>query len=261
MCQMFGGPSVQEEQNADQTQSFADLLKGNFSTEFQGQQKALGTLQNYVQRIATGDTGRGFSPELHADLAGQIVNAGAAQARNTTQAVQNAGAGQTFNGSTDSSGLARTRGTALQLKEQASSAAAGQTSAGLANLDIADIQAGKQDLLNATNAQKGVVDAYNPTAYAQLAGGEMKQAGEDYTHINQEKTQKAQAIAKLAMSAITTGATGAIGGIGALGAGESFGVGVSDFAGGFGNALSGGANPFSINPGGGGGDQGTGQPG
>jgi hypothetical protein len=242
MCQMFGGPSVQEEQNADQTQSFANVLNSDFSTQFQGQQNALGVLQNYTQRIATGDTGRGFSPELHADLANQIVNQGAANARNITQATQNAGAGQIFQGSTDTSGLARARGTSLQLKEQALSGAANQTATGLNNLNIADVNAGRENLLNATTQQQGVVKKFDPTSYARLAGGELQQAGADYTHINQEKTEKAQAIAKLAMSAVTMAATGGIGGIAGMGA---MGGGFGGFLKAGANALSGGANPFS----------------
>jgi hypothetical protein len=253
MCQMFGGPSVQEEQNADQTQSFANMLQTDFSTQFKGQADAQNVLQNYVQRIATGDTGRGYSPELHQDLTNQIVQQGAANARNVTQAAQDRGAGQIFaggaqgQGGTDSSGLARAGGIARQIGQQAQSAAANQTAAGLNQMNIADVNAGRENLMNATSQQQNVVRAFDPTKYAQLAGGEMQQAGSDYTHINQEKTQKAQAIAKLAMSAITTAATGGIGGIGALGAGESLGEGLSDFGGGAMNALSGGANPFSIN--------------
>lgn len=247
MCLMFGGPSKQEEANADQTQGFANTLQDYTSTEFKGQQDAINTLKTLNQRIATGDTGYGFSPQLNADLVGQIVSRGAAQAANVTQAAQDAGAGQVFGGATDASGLARTRGTARQLREQAQSAAATSTSNQLAAEDIANINAGRENVLNAANQQQNIVRAYNPTAYAQLAGGEMAQAGSDYTHIQQEKVQKAQAIGKLVMSAITTAATAGIGGIAGMG---DMGGGFSGFAKAGLNALSGGANPFSAPDGG-----------
>jgi len=244
MCDFFGGPSKQEETNADQTQSFANTLQGSYSTEFQEQQGALNTLNTLNQRIATGDTGYGFSPTLNADLTSQIQNRGAAEAQNLTQSAMNARAGQVFGGpsGTDSSGLARASGITSQLREMAQSKAATDTSNQLAQENIANINAGRENITNAANQEQNIVRAYNPAAYAQLAGSELSQAGQDYKNIQAEKVAKAQAIGKLALSAVTSAATFGMGGLGAMGPG----AGIGQFFKGGVNALSGGANPFSI---------------
>lgn len=249
MCNFFGGPSQQEENVADQTQTFGNTLQADLSQQFQGQENAINTLQTLQQRIATGDTGAGFSPQENAAMVSQIQNQGAAQARNVTQAANATGGGEF-----SETGLQRA--TQQQLKEQAQSNASAQTSNALEQETQQNYAVGRQNASTAANVEANIVKSYNPEAFAQLAGSNLStQFGQAQT-INAQNIAKAQAIGNLALSGITSAATFGVGGLTSLGSGEGVGEGLSDFFGGGMNALS-GQNMFSVNPGGGGTSSGT----
>lgn len=245
MCDLFGGPSQQEESISGQQSSLASQLSATYNEQLAGQTDALTKLNAQVSRIQSGETGPGFGGAENAARISNIVNQGGALARNTTQAVQDRGAGQVFGGEGDSSGLARTSAINKQIGEQAASTAGAQTSNALINEQAENYQQGRTNAAQAVSGFDALAGKYNPLGFGQAAGSELSSAYGTAKDIQQQKVAKAQAIAKLVGSAVTSAATFGIGGIGALGAGESLGEGVGDFFKGGTNAVS-GQNLFGI---------------
>jgi hypothetical protein len=221
------GPSSQEEGLQASSSSFANTLQGAYSTLFPQQQATLAQLNSKLSQISSGETGPGFSGAEDAARTSQIVNQGAADARNVTQAVQDRGAGQVFGGEGDSSGLARTSAINKQVQEQASSAAAGRTSNALTNLTAENYAQGRENAKVAANGFDILAGLQNPTPYANEAISENSQSFGQADKINQEKNQMQSDIAGLVTGVAKTGlglATGGISNLFGIGGGGSTGA-------------------------------------
>jgi hypothetical protein len=229
MCNLFGGPSDEEQGLEAQGSALSKTLTADFTQRFNQQTDVLSQLQSEISKIQSGQTGPGFSAaELNARTS-QIVNQAGANARNVEQAEANQGAGQVFAGASDSSGLARASAIRQQLTGEATSAAENQKSAALENLTASNYEQGR---INADKTAGGLATLsgqLNPTTYSQQAGQMIGQTFSQADKINQEQIARSQAIAGLVEKGVMGAATFGMGGIANLGAGESFGEGVGDF--------------------------------
>jgi hypothetical protein len=226
MCDMFGGPSQQEESLGAQQSSLAGDLTAAYHQQLAGQTDALTKLNAQVSRIQSGETGPGFGGSENAARISEIVNQGAALSRNTTQAAQDRGAGQVFGGASDSSGLARTSAINKQISEEGSAIAGAQTSNALIKEQADNFSQGRTNASAAASGFDALAGKYNPLGFAGAAGNEDQAAFNTANTIQQQKVAKAQAIAKLIGSAVTTVATGGIGG---LAGGAALGGGLGGF--------------------------------
>ncbi len=244
MCDLFGGPSKQEEQLGGQEMGLSATMMGQFSQQYAQQQTALNNLKTTIGKLASGQTGMGFGAQENALYRGQIISGGGAAARNAQQAWQNQNAGQVFSGAQATSGLRS--GIAKQIGAQISTGAAESTQQQLNQETLQNIQQGRANAVQTAATQAGLAQMYNPLAYASGASSSEQAAFGQEHQINVEQQEKAQAIAGLAERGISMAAGGIAGG---LGAGGGFGDTLKGFAGG---AL-GDSGMFLQAPGGGGG--------
>lgn len=215
MC-TFGGPSSSEQTIAGQESSLGETLRGNYNTVFGEDQATLQALNSQLSQIRTGQTGLGFSAAEQSAREGQIINQGAANARNATQAAQDFGAGKTFNGSTDSSGLARTSGINQQIRETAQSQAETQTAGALTNLTAENYGQGRANADRSAAGLATLAGLENPNPVASAAGSELGSAFGSAKSIQDQKIAETQGAIGLATS---IGLDAATFGAGALGGG------------------------------------------
>jgi hypothetical protein len=229
------GPSPEEETISGEQSSLASTLRGNYNTVFGEQQQTMDQLNSTLNKISTGDTGLGFSAAEDAARQSQIINQGAANARNATQAAEDFSAGKTFNGSTDSSGLARTGGIAQQVRETAQSQADTNTANQLTKLTAANYDQGRANVDRTAAGLATLAQIQNPNPVAGAAGSELNSAFGSADKINQENNAVEADIAGAVTGAAKTGLSFASGGLSNLGPGS----GVGDFFSGGLNALAG----------------------
>lgn len=226
MCNMFGGPSDQEKSTLQSQTQLADALWSNFNQQYQQQQGVLSQLQTQIGRIQSGQTGPGFSGEENADRIALIRNTTAAEARNAVQAARSVGAGSQVSptgGMTRQSGINQQTGGQIYAKIGAAGANA------LIAENAENFAQGRENAYRTVGGLQALSGQYNPAAYSGQEEGALGQEFQMADKVQQEETQRSQAIfgaaTKLALGAATFG----VGGIGALGAGESFGEGAGDF--------------------------------
>jgi hypothetical protein len=199
MC-TFGGPSSTEEMIAGQESSLASTLRGNYNTVFGEQQDTMKALDSQLRQIRTGQTGLGFSAAEQSVREAQIINQGGANARNAAQAAQDFGAGKTFNGSTDSSGLARQSGINQQIRETAQSQAETQTANQLTNLTAENYGQGRENAARSAAGLATLAGLENPNPAASAAGSELGAAFGSAEKIQQAKIAETQGAIGLATS-------------------------------------------------------------
>jgi len=210
-CDLFGGPSKQEEQLGSQETSLSGTMMSQFQQQYAQQQTALKNLQTTIGKLATGQTGMGFGAQENALYRGQITAGGGAAARNAQQAWQNQNAGQVFSGAQATSGLRS--GIAKQVGAQINTGAAESTQQQLNAETLANIQQGRSNAAQTASMESGLAQLYNPLAYASGASSTEQAAFGQEHQINVEQQQKAQAIAALAEKGISMGAGAIAGGI------------------------------------------------
>lgn len=238
MCDLFGGPSQGEQTAYQETSALSQSLLSNFRQQYAQQQSTLGQLEGEISRIQTGQTGPGFSGEENAALRSEIVNQGAAAARNAIQANRSVGSGATGT---------LTSGINAQVEGQIGAITGTDTANQLLKETTANYAQGRENAIRAASAFQTMYNSFNPTAYAGMAGQELGQQFTEADKINQEKIARSQAIAGLVEKVGLGAATFGAGGIAALGSGESFGEGLGDFFKGGMNASFG--TNFGINSG------------
>jgi hypothetical protein len=229
------GPSSEEETISGEQSNLASTLKANYNTVFGEQQQTMDQLNSTLNKISTGQTGLGFSAAEDAARQSQIINQGAASARNATQAAQDFAAGHTFNGSTDSSGLARESGINQQIRETAQSQADTNTANQLTKLTAANYDQGRANVDRTAAGLATLAQIQNPNPVAGAAGSELNSAFGSADKINQENNAVEADIAGAVTGAAKTGLSFASGGLSNLGPGS----GVGDFFTGGLNALAG----------------------
>lgn len=235
MCNMFGGPSSEEERLQAESSSLSRSLAANYQKEFSQQQDALARLNVQIGKISNGDTGLGFSAQEDSARRGQIESNAGAEARNITQAVQDQGAGQVFNGQTDSSGLGRASAVRQQLNEEATAHAETQKSNALYNEVAANYDQGRRNASATAAGLDSLAGRYNPGQYASESLSANQASFGQADKINQEKIAKSQAIAGLIQKGVMTAATFGMGAATGL-----EGTGGEGFFGKIGDAFKGG---------------------
>lgn len=220
MCEMFGGPSAQEESTLGQTSALSSSLLSNYRQQYSQQQDVLGRLQGQISRIQSGQTGPGFSGEENAARTSQIINSGAAASRNAIQAARSVGNGAT---GTLTSGINQ------QVEGQIGAVTGANTSNALLKEQSDNFAQGRQNAITSASALQTLSGDYNPAGYASQAGNELGAQFKEATQIQQEKIARSQAIAGLVEKVGMGAATFGMGGVAALGSGESFGEGIGDF--------------------------------
>ncbi len=127
------GPTNSEYGLQASSSAFANLLQSTFKTSLGNQNTALARLNSVISQIQGGTSVPGYGAAENAARRGEIINTGAAAARNAEQAVANAGAGQTF-GSTDS-------GRTSAVRQAINAGIEGRASANTANMLSAETAA------------------------------------------------------------------------------------------------------------------------
>lgn len=211
MCDLFGGPSKQEEQLGGQEMNLSASMLKQYQQQYAQQQTALTNLTASISKLATGQTGMGFGAQENALYRGQIISGGGAAGRNAMQAWQNQQAGQVFRGEGTTSGLRS--GIAKQIGAQINTGAAESTQQQLNAETLANIKQGRENTLESTKMESGLAQLYNPLAYASGASSTEQAAFGQEHEINVEQMQKAQAIAGLVEKGVSMAAGGIAGGI------------------------------------------------
>ncbi len=248
LASMFGGPSPSEKQIEGQTQSFGQVLQGNYNTEFANENQTLANLQTQIGREESGNMGPGWGTAENAAITSNIINQGAAAAANAEQRAQDVGAGQVFGGIGSTSGL--NRGSAITGQRNAAIASAAATST--ANqLNAATIKNYEQGVLNTQQSIAGLGALAGHQGA--LAGGAMsgslsadQQAFGEAKTIQEQRAQETQGILKAVESGVGVLAGGVAGGLGA-------GGGFLDTLKGVAGGAMGDTGMFLQNPSGGGG--------
>lgn len=202
------GPSSAEKSLQQQSQSFASLLQGNYSTLFGNQLGVLNSIKSALSPIlAAGPSQQGFSAaELAARNTAAISNAGAAS-RNAQQAVGNFTAGRGGGG-----GTGILSGVDAQLKTAVASSSANQLATEQNKITAENYATGRENYWRAQGGMDQLAAGYSPNA---AQGGAINANQESFGEaktIQDQKMQEAQAIA----GGVTGIASMAIGGVGNL---------------------------------------------
>jgi len=228
-----GGPSHAMENVASHQQSLADSLFANYQERYADQTDLLKSLRNsYMPLVAAGPNQQGFSSPVLATLNTQILNSGAAAARNARQAAGNFTAGQN-----NTSGL--TSGITRQINSSINSQAANQVAGAQANLTQKNYELGRDNYFRSVGGMQALAGEENPGQFADLSGSNLNSSYKEQSQINDEKNAQKAALAGGIVSLATDVATAGLGGFANLGPGESFSEGLSDFGKGAFGALSG----------------------
>jgi len=229
MCNMFGGPTGGEEGLAGQSTNLAATLGANFSQNYANQEATLKRLGATINMIQSGQTGPGFSSMEDNAFKTNIINQGAAAARNAEQATADKfagqGGGQLVGGSTAATGAAR------QVAGQIASTTGAATSNALINEQAANFQQGRTNAIQTESALQAIQGDFGAAAGSALTGEETQNqmAYKQQSDIQAQEVARSQAIAGL----VTKGIGGVIGGIaGAGAAGGGFMDTLKGFAGG-----------------------------
>jgi hypothetical protein len=206
------------------------------------QDAALQSLGREIMAIQTGQTGPGMSGSEYAARQSQIIDQGAADTRNAIQAERDRRAGITAG---DSSGLSREIATQSALEAGITAMGQARTAGQQQQLLGEDYALGRENARAAAAGYQTLAGEYDPTRFFSAAESGYGQQFQVEDKIRQEQIAASQAKMGMITKGIMTAATAGMGGFAALGAGESFGEGLSDFAGGAFNAMS-GTDAFSI---------------
>lgn len=185
------GPSSQEQQLANQGQSFSEMLQGNYGTLFGDQQGVLNSINKSLSPIlAAGPSQQGFSAQERAALNTQAINSAGAASRNAQQAVGNFTAGQGGGGST---GILS--GVTGQLKSAVASQAEGQLATAQNQITQADFAQGSSNYWKAQGGMDALAQGYSPNAAQTGAISSNQNAFGEANQIQTQKNQEQQAIA------------------------------------------------------------------
>jgi hypothetical protein len=164
------GPTSEEKGLSAQDSDLSGTLNAHYEKAFGDQMDSLNMLKSTISRIQSGTTGPGFSADELAARTGQIVNQAGANARNVQQLEANQGAGQTFGGSSDSSGLARSSAIRRQLTGEAASAGENQKAGALENLTAENYATGRMNADKTAAGLESLSGAYGGAANSSLSG-------------------------------------------------------------------------------------------
>lgn len=184
MCNFFGGASSAEQGNAAAETSLAKSLQADFGTRFGEQSKTMQDLTSVISQIQSGNTGPGFGATEEAARTSNIINQGAAEARNVSQAVADKGAGQAFGN--NSSGQASA--IRAQLNQKALSAASADTSNALIKNTAENYQQGRINASQTAGGLEQLAGIENPEAFASGASAANTSAFQMNDKINQENS-------------------------------------------------------------------------
>jgi hypothetical protein len=241
MSQCFGGPTSTEKGLQGQSENLSETLSANAATEFGEQQGTIKDINAQLSRLESGQTGPGFGAQEEAANVAGIENNAGAMARNVTQAVQNQNAGQTFQGSGDTSGLGRTSAIRQQIGEEAKSSAAGQEANALNANTAANFATGRAETVQTIGGLDALSGQENPNAaYSEATNANSTSFGEAKT-IQEQQQEKDAAIAGLVTGGLGLGADFLTGGI----AGAAGGGGIGGFFKGGLKGLSGQSGSYS----------------
>jgi hypothetical protein len=210
MCDLntlMGGPSgpTNAEKGAQaQSSSMAQTLSSNYSQAFAGQTTALQGLNRQVMKFTTGATGRGFDPAEAAAKRAEIVNNTAAGERNAQQASQNQGAGQSFEGHGDSSGLARDAAVRQQIGGEIGAMGENAKSSALNNETAQDFQQGRANTKEAMTGFDALAGQYGSAAHSSMVGAQEANDSsfKEATQIHQEQDAASGGLGKLIMKGV-----------------------------------------------------------
>src|SRR5580692_5121730 len=221
---MFGGSDSQENNIASSSQSFTNMLQGNYASNYNKQSALLGQYAQDAEQLVNGTLPnvQGFSAPTLAGLNTAAINSAGAQARNVEQAVGTGIAGEGGGG-----GSGQTTGAQQQLKEAAASQAAGTLATNLSNINLNNYASGRQQQLAGISTLGNAAAQYSPTSYANPAISSGQNAFGEANTINTQNNQEAQAIG----GTIESGIEAAAGGFGNLDmtGGSTFGEQVGNF--------------------------------
>src|SRR5579863_8468066 len=156
------GPSSQENQLQQQSQSFASMLQGNYSTLFGNQLDVLNNINKSLSPIlAAGPSQQGFSAQELAALNTQAINSAGAASRNAQQAVGNFTAGRGGGG-----GTGILSGVDAQLKSAVASSSENQLATAQNNITQANYNQGNANYWRAEGGMDQLAAGYSPNAAA-----------------------------------------------------------------------------------------------
>lgn len=228
------GPSAGETAAANAEAGFAQTMVQTFNTQLANQTATLGQINTNLQNLAAGNTPMGFSAADLSRLRGGAVTNTAQLFRNAMQRVSTTLAGQGGGGSS-----ALTSGVQQQIFGDIAAQAAGKEAEQLTNIDLSNIQLGRENLLAATTGLEKMAELQSPEAYAGEAGSTLAKSFDAQHTMSMER---AQALADIG-GAITGGisaATGLAGGIGKAFSGVKSGMSaMANVGGGFGTPEAG----------------------
>jgi hypothetical protein len=185
------GPSSQEQQLANQGQSFASMLQGNYATLFGQQQDVLNSINKSLSPIlAAGPSQQGFSAQELAALNTQAINSAGAANRNAQQAVGNFTAGQGGGGST---GILS--GVTGQLMSAVASQSANQLATAQNQITQADFAQGNNNYWKAQGGMDALAQGYSPNTAQSGSISANQNAFGEANQIQTQKNQEQQAIA------------------------------------------------------------------
>jgi hypothetical protein len=232
---LFGGPSAQEKQIANQQQTLAATLNANYGQRFGEQSQIFQNLNKALTPIVNlGASQMGWSPQLASAVNTQNINAAGAAARNAQQYTGSVLAGR-GGGGANPQGI--TSGIEAAIRGTEASAAENQLSASQLQATEENARAGQQNFWNATSGEHALATAENPEAYGQMADTAGQNALKDATQLSTERRNAAFAPISLAMK----GVGAALGGFGNLdmAGSSSFGEQLGNFGSGALNSLAG----------------------
>lgn len=219
------GPSSSEQGLSAQEASLSSSLLANYKEEYGAQQDTLKQLTSEISQIRSGNTGPGFGATENAALRSDIINQGAASARNTEQAVANAGAGQNFGGGD--------AGRVSAVRQAINAGVEGRASADTSNALLRENQAnyatGRQNAMQTVGGLESLAGFQDPKQYASLASNTGQAAFGDAGKIRELQDAHEGGIGALIGSGLKLATGFATGGLSMLGSGESFGEGAKDF--------------------------------
>lgn len=233
------GPSSSEQSLAGQESSLSSSLQADFAQRYGQQSQTMAQLNSVINRIQAGDTGPGFGAAEEAARTSDIVNQGAAAARNTEQATRNIGAGQTFG----SNATGQTSAINKQIGERAASSASANTANALIKNTAENFQQGRINAAQTAGGLESLSGIENPLAYAQDASSTNSAAFDQAGKIRQLQDAHAAGIGNLIKAGVEDVVMPGISG--AMGAGGGFFDSLKGFIGGATNTdlLGGGGSP------------------
>lgn len=232
---IFGGPSSQEQNLANQSQSLAGSMNSAFQQRLGAQNQIYQNISRQLTPISNlGPGQRGGNPQQWAAENSLAISNAASAARNARQAVSTQLAGQ---GNGGGSGL--TSGIQSQIAGTLASNAENQLSTQTEENLIHQYDVGNQDFWRATGGEQTLGNSEDALQFGQSAAAENQNAFSMADKINTEKGSVLGDIGKVI--GIGAGALGSFvkGGVGNMSSDSSFGENVGNFASGGFKALSG----------------------